>query len=428
MAVGKTGGARNAIWRQVDADCVATEKQKHYVAVLEDDAFALHSPTPLHSPTRPRAWMCSLRVRFGFMPATEPDASSSFTPGDALLAAVLASPNDDDPRLVYADWLLERGDPRGEFIQIQCALGRPLVGASGLALRHHPGEKRPLTREELAVREKSLLKKHQKTWILPIRPWIRPWIRTWQWARGFVDAVVADGKKFIERLRAIVAATPLERSTLTGLTSVHLKELAAVPELRSVRELVLTQQRIGARGARFFRSPYLGGLRSLDLKEYPLTAAGFIELAGAEHLGALRSLLAASCGLDLAGLEALASAAFLPRLVTLDLRLDYSSPVGIGPRGGELLAHATSLRSLNADRWRLGDTGLEELVSSGSLQHLEEISLFDNAITHDGVIALTRAPLPRLRAINGLVGFHEKQIHPRSDAAGALRERFGSLP
>lgn len=31
-----------------------------------------------------------------------------------LLAAVRARPAEDGPRLVYADWLLERGDPRGE--------------------------------------------------------------------------------------------------------------------------------------------------------------------------------------------------------------------------------------------------------------------------------------------------------------------------
>ena len=39
----------------------------------------------------------------------------------ALLAAVYASPADDAPRRVFADFLLERGDPRGEFITLQLA-------------------------------------------------------------------------------------------------------------------------------------------------------------------------------------------------------------------------------------------------------------------------------------------------------------------
>jgi uncharacterized protein (TIGR02996 family) len=39
---------------------------------------------------------------------------------ESFLAAIYESPDDDAPRLVYADWLAERGDPRGEFIHLQC--------------------------------------------------------------------------------------------------------------------------------------------------------------------------------------------------------------------------------------------------------------------------------------------------------------------
>lgn len=41
---------------------------------------------------------------------------------DTLLAAVLAAPDDDAPRLVYADALIQRGDPWGEMIVISCEL------------------------------------------------------------------------------------------------------------------------------------------------------------------------------------------------------------------------------------------------------------------------------------------------------------------
>ena len=41
-----------------------------------------------------------------------------------LITEVLDNPDDDDPRLVYADWLDEQGDPRGEFIRVQCELHR----------------------------------------------------------------------------------------------------------------------------------------------------------------------------------------------------------------------------------------------------------------------------------------------------------------
>src|SRR4051794_40761044 len=41
---------------------------------------------------------------------------------DALLNAILANPEDDALRQVYADWLEERGDPRGEFLRTEARL------------------------------------------------------------------------------------------------------------------------------------------------------------------------------------------------------------------------------------------------------------------------------------------------------------------
>ena len=41
---------------------------------------------------------------------------------DPFLAAIAAAPNDDSPRLIYADWLEELGDPRGELLRVECRL------------------------------------------------------------------------------------------------------------------------------------------------------------------------------------------------------------------------------------------------------------------------------------------------------------------
>jgi uncharacterized protein (TIGR02996 family) len=40
----------------------------------------------------------------------------------AFLQAILAAPADDVPRLVYADWLEERGDRRAELLRLDCQL------------------------------------------------------------------------------------------------------------------------------------------------------------------------------------------------------------------------------------------------------------------------------------------------------------------
>jgi uncharacterized protein (TIGR02996 family) len=41
---------------------------------------------------------------------------------DAFLAAVRAAPDDNTPRLVYADWLDEHGRPGGAFLRAECEL------------------------------------------------------------------------------------------------------------------------------------------------------------------------------------------------------------------------------------------------------------------------------------------------------------------
>ena len=97
---------------------------------------------------------------------------------DALLADIYANPDDDGPRLVYADLLLERGDPRGELITLQLERG--------------DGQPTP--------REQELLKKHGRQWLGALTPalsWGRGYSHT-RFRRGFVataDIIMSVGKK-----------------------------------------------------------------------------------------------------------------------------------------------------------------------------------------------------------------------------------------
>src|SRR5262245_45314630 len=90
---------------------------------------------------------------------------------EGFLKAILASPEDDTLRLVYADWLEEHDDPRGEFIRVQSELAR---------LPEH--EER---RAELAAREQSLLQQYAAEWAKPFAPFAHSWV----FRRGFVEAV-----------------------------------------------------------------------------------------------------------------------------------------------------------------------------------------------------------------------------------------------
>jgi uncharacterized protein (TIGR02996 family) len=81
-------------------------------------------------------------------------------PEAAFLQAIRESPDDDTPRLVFADWLSERGNVRGEFIRVQCELAR--------MAEDDPG------RPALAEREKELLAAHQREWLdLAFVDWLR---------------------------------------------------------------------------------------------------------------------------------------------------------------------------------------------------------------------------------------------------------------
>ncbi len=70
---------------------------------------------------------------------------------DAFVHSILDNPDDDTPRLVFADWLEEHGrESHAELIRVQCELARlPRRG-------REPNVK--ARREELAAREKELLR------------------------------------------------------------------------------------------------------------------------------------------------------------------------------------------------------------------------------------------------------------------------------
>ena len=48
-----------------------------------------------------------------------PPYNAGMSDDEAFLAAVAAHPADDTPRLVYADWLDDRGDPRAEYVRLE---------------------------------------------------------------------------------------------------------------------------------------------------------------------------------------------------------------------------------------------------------------------------------------------------------------------
>jgi uncharacterized protein (TIGR02996 family) len=59
--------------------------------------------------------------------------------------AIRDNPHDVAPRLVYADWLEERGDPCGELIRVQCALATTARAAAERFVAEHAVNRRPVS-------------------------------------------------------------------------------------------------------------------------------------------------------------------------------------------------------------------------------------------------------------------------------------------
>jgi uncharacterized protein (TIGR02996 family) len=112
-----------------------------------------------------------------------------------LVAAVAADPDDDGPRLVYADWLQQAGDPRGELIAVQCALARGHTTA-------------------LADRERELLAQHEADWLA--RAGLS--IGEGQLQRGFIERVDATAARVAAAIDRLVELPSLRslRATVDG--------------------------------------------------------------------------------------------------------------------------------------------------------------------------------------------------------------------
>jgi uncharacterized protein (TIGR02996 family) len=102
------------------------------------------------------------------------------TDDDVFLRAILQNPADDTPRLIYADWLDERGEPRGEFIRIQCRLAQLAATA----------ERRPLLEQS----ERELLDHHQDRWLGSLRSLLS----AWTFRRGFLDEITIPAAIYLQ--------------------------------------------------------------------------------------------------------------------------------------------------------------------------------------------------------------------------------------
>jgi uncharacterized protein (TIGR02996 family) len=311
---------------------------------------------------------------------------------------IRAYPDDDTPRLIYADWLDERGDPRGEFIRVQIALARlsgrnpfsylpgTMVSAATSLWSSPAGEASPRY-AELRRREFLLLSRHREEWLAPFRGWTSGE----EFRRGFVESVKITARAFLAHAPRLFALTPLRHVQILDLDH-GADSLAACPFLDRLEALTIHAQYCGpSLAAALARSPYLHHLRQLRLSRNRLGDEGLVHLCR-RSWPSLEELDLSDNGLTGAAALHLQKSQAFPRLRCLQLRDN-----DLGPAGACHLADGPLLRQLQflgLAGNRLGQSHfagpLHSLVSILSVPHLD---LADNGFTAESLRGWLFPPL-----------------------------------
>jgi uncharacterized protein (TIGR02996 family) len=294
-----------------------------------------------------------------------------------FLQDIAANPHDDAPRLIYADWLDDHGQPvRAEFIRLQIALAQ---------MRDDDP-----ARDALAERERVLLNEHQMDWAEPLLP-LRA--LSWSFRRGFPTSVVFAAEDFLGHGADLFLRTAVRSVQLVTVPPV-LSELVVSPLLGEVRKLDLTGCRlVDEELADLLASPHLGRLETLRLGMNRAGRATLRAIARSTVLGRLSRLaLNGNRDIDEHGIEVLAAAPHLAELRRLDL-----SGCQIGRVGARALAQSPYLGRLEqlelAQVRNLGLGGLWDLAASSCLPSLVALDLDGTSCGDEGATALANLPL-----------------------------------
>ena len=166
----------------------------------------------------------------------------------AMRQAILAQPDEDAPRLLYADWLDEQGDSvlsaRAAFIRLQCRLIRATLS--------------PAERSRLRAEARGLYTAHAPTWLGALARAVD----YGQFERGFLAYVELTGKRLQRWAEALTQAGPI--SVLRVSPPADGKWVTSVAPWRWIGALEITS---GAHLLEFLRSladsPHLAGLRTI---------------------------------------------------------------------------------------------------------------------------------------------------------------------
>jgi uncharacterized protein (TIGR02996 family) len=315
---------------------------------------------------------------------------------EAFLADIRAAPDDDFPRMIYADWLEDNGGDeaeraRGRFIRLQCQAEK---------LPENSAERNDLTRQAAALE-----KKHARAW-LGLLAEIRGTDSQTPFRRGLPLHLFVTPGKFVNRkvqatLRQSMVRAGVLRLVLYGSTKRPGLVLAS-DALNVLSSLDWTDAKLQNDGMQLLaRCPHLGGLRALEISKPGCNNQGLAFLAASQGLAAVEEFTLAGCiwggpqafHLDDGGFVKLLESDAMPRLWHLGM-----SGGRWGARSGQPLTRLLQCRaleritSLDLSENYLADEWARKLAECQRLRNLRKLHLAVHQITDVGVLALLDSP------------------------------------
>jgi uncharacterized protein (TIGR02996 family) len=296
---------------------------------------------------------------------------------DELLTAVLASPDEIGPRMVYADWLMTRGDLLGEFIVTQWGLRDPALSEA--------------RRQALRERELWLLEECGTEWLEVLGLWAGEA----QFEGGLVEGVRLSSDRLLEVASVLATRMPVRSIEVVGHIEALppvLRALARFPHLTSLKLVAMDLREEDLPTLTSW--PPFARLHSLAIMGIVYNRRLSEHLTSSPALAGLRSLALSACQLDVNDAHAIA-----------------------------VSRHLTGLRSLDLAHNHLGDASMLLLAATPYLAGLCSLELDWNGLTDEGARALAASPfLSSLTSLSILSGNHI--------GGGALHDlcaRFGSV-
>lgn len=294
-----------------------------------------------------------------------------------LYAAIVANPREDTPRLAYADWLDEHGDPdRARFVRLQYEIEKlPPIGAKASKARKE---------------EEALLKAYGDAWAGKAGRLVSQY----RFRRGFVESVDVLASSFLENGERLLTFAPIREVRFLTLGAL-VPALAASPLLGRVEALafssyIMEQVHDSGRLGVLLASPHLASVRRLDLSMSGLDRADAERIAACPNLTSLVHLDLSWNRITDAGLIAIVNSDRFPGLTSFTCRAGsdvYAEGLRVlvnGPR-------AERLEHLCLAGQRLGGHIAALIASAARLNGLRALDLSDNQITDAGADALAGA-------------------------------------